>query len=108
MELEWTGFTLVLHAGLTGFTVLAAVMLVLGRHRRRTTRLVRERILCPVDGRAATVDFVVGSDDGDSRLDVAHCALIGPGVSVECGKVCRSTAVAPFGEWRYPAQDPSS
>ena len=58
-----------------------------------------QRVRCPVHDQGATVEFLVGEDDGECRFDVAGCSLIARGGPVACGKVCRSTSVAPFGEW---------
>ena len=58
-----------------------------GRHRR---------LDCPVEGRPATVEYVMGPYDGDVYVDVGSCSLREPADAVDCGKVCRSASVAPF------------
>ncbi len=102
MRFEWIDLKLVLFAGLTVLSVLAVIILLLLRNNRRATRLVRRRLRCPVEGRPATVDFVVVANDGEAYLDVASCSLLPPGKPVECGKVCRSASVAPFADRRQP------
>ncbi len=62
----------------------------------RAARLVRRRVVCPVDGEAATVDFLVDAGDGEVYRDVVDCSLVPPGEPIECGKACRSMSVAPF------------
>jgi hypothetical protein len=92
----------VLFVGLTALTVLAVIVLVLLRNGR-ATRLVSRRLRCPVEGRPATVDFVVAANDGEAYLDVASCSLLPPGKPVDCGKVCRSASVVPFADPRQPS-----
>jgi hypothetical protein len=103
MRFEWIDLKVVLFAGLTALTVLAVIVLVLLRNGRRATRLVRRRLRCPVEGRPATVDFVVVANDGEAYLDVASCSLLPPGKPVDCGKVCRSVSVVPFADPRQPS-----
>ena len=102
MPFEWVDLKVVLFTGLTVLTVVAVIVLVLLRNGPRATRLVRRRLRCPVEGRPATVDFVV-ANDGEAYLDVAKCSLVPPGKPVECGKVCRSPSVAPFADRDQPA-----
>jgi len=102
MGFEWIDIKVVLFAGLTALAVLALIVLVLFRNGRRATRLVSRRLECPVEGRPATVDFVVNANDGEAYLDVASCSLLPPGKPVECGKVCRSASVAPFSDPSQP------
>jgi hypothetical protein len=92
----------ILFAGLTLLSVLAALGLALGRQRTGNTRISPRRVRCPIRDRGATVAFVVGDDGDECHFDVAACTLIGPGAPVDCGKVCRSTSVAPFEDWSYP------
>lgn len=47
-----------------------------------------------VEGKPATVEFVV-ANDGEAYLDVAKCSLLPPSEPVACGKVCRSASGAP-------------
>jgi hypothetical protein len=61
-------------------------------------RVVRRRVGCPVHGTAADVDFLVDATGPVVYRDVVDCSLLPPGRGVECGKVCRSISVAPFGE----------
>jgi hypothetical protein len=98
MRFEWIDIEVALFTGLTALTILAVIVLVLLRNGRRATHLVSRRLQCPVEGRRATVDFVVDANDGEVYLDVASCSLLPPGKPVECGKVCRSTSVAPFAD----------
>ena len=101
MQFEWIDPKVVLFAGLTALTVLAVLILVLLRNHR-ATRFVRRRVRCPVEGKPATVDFVVTANDGEAYLDVVRCSLLPPGKPVECGKVCRSASIAPFADRGQP------
>jgi hypothetical protein len=96
MTLEWVSLKVVLFAGLTVLTVLAAVAFIVLRNGRRPTYLVRRRVDCPVRERTAVVDFVMEGNGGEACVEVASCSLLEPGEPIECGTVCRSTAVAPF------------
>ena len=98
MTFEWIDTKTMLFVGLTVVTVFGLLAFVLLRNGVRATRLVRKELECPVERRAATVDFVVAADDGEAYLDVARCSLLPRGKPVECGKVCRSTSVAPFAD----------
>ncbi|HLK10269.1 MAG TPA: hypothetical protein VKW76_02710 [Candidatus Binatia bacterium] len=97
MAFEWADLKLVLFAGLTALTLFTVVALVLLRNGAGATRLVRRRLRCPVENAPATVDFVVAANGGEAYVDVAACSLLPRDEPVTCGKVCRSTSVAPFG-----------
>jgi hypothetical protein len=90
MQFESSEVELVLFTGLTVLTVLALIVIVVLRNRRGGTRLVRRRLLCPVERRLADVEFVVLADDGETEVDVASCSLLPAGRPVGCGKVCRA------------------
>jgi hypothetical protein len=80
-------------------TVLAIVLGNAVRRRDGTRAIrVRRRLECPVERRPATVEFVVAADPGETYVDVATCSLLPPDRPVECGRVCRSTSVAPFAQ----------
>ena len=73
-------------------TVLAIVLGNAVRRRNGTGAIgVRRRLECPVERRPATVA-------GETYVDVAACSLLPPDRPVECGRVCRSTSVAPFSQ----------
>lgn len=97
MQFEWFEIRVALFGGLTALAVLALIVVTLLRNGHRGTR-VRRRLDCPVEGRRATVGFVVATNDGEAYLDVTSCSLLPPGKAVECGKVCRSVSVAPFSD----------
>jgi hypothetical protein len=98
VQFEWTTVRIALFGGLTALLLIGLVVILIHRNGSRRTRLVRTRLQCPVVGRSATVDFVVAVNDGEAYEDVARCSLLAPHRPVECGKVCRSTSVAPFAE----------
>jgi hypothetical protein len=51
-----------------------------------------------VHGTAADVDLLVDATGPVVYRDVVDCSLLPPGRAGECGKVCRSVSVAPFGD----------
>jgi hypothetical protein len=80
-------------------TVLAIVLANAVRRRNGPgTMRLRRRLECPVEHRPATVELVVVSNGGAAYVDVAACSLLDPDRPVECGRVCRSTSVAPFSQ----------
>jgi hypothetical protein len=98
MQEMWTSWEVALPIAAAIALLLMGLLLTLELDRRRRQRLVmRERLECPVHGRQAVVDFVFEQDNGQVFRDVARCSLGEPGKPVSCGKVCRSSGVAPFG-----------
>lgn len=93
-----TEMEFLLFAGLTVLTLLAVLLMALGRERRERW-IVRRRVGCPAGDRLATVALVVEAcGGGEVYRDVAGCSLRPAGMRVDCGKECRSTSVAPFGD----------
>jgi len=95
MLLEWSHLQTVLFAGLTALTAMTLGVVLLFRNSRGTCRL-RRRLVCPVEGSPATVDFVVVGYEGEVCAAVACCSLLDPGQSPDCGHRARSVPRAHF------------
>ena len=59
-------------------------------------RVNRRRVICPGAESDAIVDFLVDAEGPEVYRDVVDCSLV-RGRPAGCGRVCRSTSVAPFG-----------
>ena len=90
--------TLMIVGLLAVLAVVVAILVTRPRDGRHRSRLTSRRLECPVEGRPATVTFVVMANDGEAYIDVATCSLLSPDEPAACGKLCRSASVAPFRE----------
>jgi hypothetical protein len=93
MSPMWT-----LLSGTVPMALMAFLLCLASRTSPRGMR--RRRTSCPLQGREATVDFVLEDNDGEVYADVVGCSLVGPEHEIDCGKPCRSASVAPFGSAR--------
>jgi hypothetical protein len=94
----WPAPGAILLAAAVPVTILVFLLGLASRIRPRAMN--RRRVRCPLQGREATVDFVLRCDDGDAYNDVVACSLVEEHDEIACGKPCRSTGVAPFGTAR--------
>lgn len=84
-----------------GTVVVALLLLLLCFAIRIPSRgITRRRLMCPLRGRDAAVDFVIRHSDGEVYADVIGCSLVRGGRRIPCGKPCRSISVVPFGTAR--------
>jgi hypothetical protein len=95
MDATWAERGAVLLAAAVPVTLLAVLLRTAGRAAPRGVS--RRRVGCPVRGRPATVDFVLRGDGAGACAEVVGCSLVPASRPIDCGQVCRSTGVAPFG-----------